>query len=394
MTKVGLFLPTSAVACNHGWGWPVCRRAIADVRPCFRPPSDFVSGWPTDGPPVAAIADWPDVPPPFDRRLYVLVESLARATANSLAELRSRHPNLRLSLTLATSHNEPGPVTTLVEAGSYDSTVAPAVWSALMSDRLVSAACAGLGMNLPAHTVSAACASALVALGQARERILAGMVDVVVIIAADSLSRIAYTGFRRIGALSQTACRPFDANRDGTTIGEGGAVLVALRTDLVTADELMATVDGFATNCDARHLVEPSVDGLEEVLHGALGAMAPEKVGGVFWHGTGTRQNDATEAEAARRVFGTAIPPGTSVKGIFGHTMGASSAFSILAAGDALASGFVPVVAGLERPDFTDLNLVKDNPLPLRSPSALVVALGFGGVNAALQLSVCGNRSC
>ena len=108
------------------------------------------------------------------------------------------------------------------------------------------------------------------------------------------------------------------------------------------------------------HPVEPSSEGVYLALERALAEArcVPSNLAAVYWHGTGTVQNDRTEAEAARRLFGTDAPIGTTTKGVFGHAMGASAALSILAAGETIATRLLPPVAGLHETEFPHMNLL------------------------------------
>jgi 3-oxoacyl-[acyl-carrier-protein] synthase II len=248
-----------------------------------------------------------------------------------------------------------------------------------------------MGTVYSGATVSAACASACIAAGFAAERIRSDLCDACFVVSLDVLSRIAHAGFQQIGAMSRLGCRPFDRRRDGTTIGEGGAVVLFVGADVVHPARLRCTVKlaGFGQSSDARHPVEPSADGICEAVQRALadaGCVAPD-LAAVYWHGTGTIQNDRAEAEAARQLFGAAVPPGTTTKGAFGHTMGASSALSMLAAAETVKSHLLPPVAGLEDIEFPHLNLVTETSAQVNPGPVAVVALGFGGINGALVLT-------
>jgi 3-oxoacyl-[acyl-carrier-protein] synthase II len=254
---------------------------------------------------------------------------------------------------------------------------------------LVPAIWCGLERCLPATTLSAACASALVAVGLARERIRWGLYDACLVVAVDVLSRIGYAGFRQIGAMSALGCRPFQRDRDGTTVGEGAVAFLLARAARGSAPASTVRVAGFGQSCDGRHVVEPSADGLLIAMEAALrdAQLSPQDIRTIYWHGSGTAHNDAAEAEAARRLFGASSPPCTATKGTFGHTMGASAGLSLLAAAESVRTGLLPPVGGLTTSDFPWLDLVLGEPRLLNSGPTMVVALGFGGINVAVVLA-------
>jgi 3-oxoacyl-[acyl-carrier-protein] synthase II len=113
-----------------------------------------------------------------------------------------------------------------------------------------------------------------------------------------------------------------------------------------------------------------------------------EDISCIFWHGTGTRKNDETEANVSSSFWRETkrFPISTTTKGSLGHTMGAASAFNVAAACQCLKEGLVPPVAGLRDTEFTDMNLVTQNSMRTELSTALCVGMGFGGVNAALVL--------
>ncbi len=141
--------------------------------------------------------------------------------------------------------------------------------------------------------------------------------------------------------------------------------------------------------CDAAHLVEPNAQGVAQVIHAALDQARVETkdVRAVYWHGTGTRQNDAREAEVSQIIFGEKSPPSTSTKGNLGHTMGASGGFNVMAACETLARGVVPPVAGTEDLEYPNLDIVLGAAREVEPGPVLITALGFGGINAAVVLT-------
>lgn len=348
-------------------------------------------GWPDDAP-VAHLDWWPDGPA-LTGRASALAQTLGEDVRPIHDALVRANPGLRLSIVLATSHGEPDAVSELAAHELAGRELSARAARTLLSDPLLRAFCGGLGTAHPGCTVTAACASACVATGLALERLRADGCDACLVVSLDVLSRIAHSGFRQIGAMSKSGCRPFDLRRDGTTIAEAGAVLLLAHADvaLPSAIRWRAHALGFGQTCDARHPVEPSADGVVRAMARASAdaGCAARDLAAVYWHGTGTLQNDRVEAEAARRFFDGQPPPGTSTKGGFGHAMGASAALSILAAGETLVSRRLPPVAGLDDQAFADLNIVGGRAVEVGAGPVVVVALGFGGINAALVMGAC-----
>jgi 3-oxoacyl-[acyl-carrier-protein] synthase II len=237
-----------------------------------------------------------------------------------------------------------------------------------------------------------ACAAANYALGHAREQILRGRVRWALAGGADAFSRVALAGFGRMLALTPDVCRPFDKNRAGIVIGEGSAMLVLEDLDDARrrGARVYAELRGHGLSCDASHMTIPQADGAEAVMRRALAAAgaAPEEVGYVSAHGTGTRMNDKTECEALRRVFGARIPPTSSIKSMLGHAMGAASAFESVACVMAVADGALPPTINHVTPDEEcPIDCVPNVSRRAEVRVALNNAFAFGGNNCATVFS-------
>lgn len=267
--------------------------------------------------------------------------------------------------------------------------IAPSIWEGVLTDNLVKAANSGLDNNFPGIVISAACASSLVAASYAADRINANLCDVVLLIGVDTLSRIASVGFNNIGAMTKTCCKPFDKNRDGTTVGEGAVALILAREGILSDENIYGKISGTSVYCDAIHLVEPNSNGVISVITNALDQanISCSQIAGVYWHGTGTRQNDKIEATVSEIIFGQKSPPCTSTKGCLGHTMGASGGFNILAACASIENQIMPHVAGTVESEYDVLDLVLYAPRAISSGPMLITALGFGGINAAIVIT-------
>lgn len=386
-----VYIHTSDVGAlaNIGRTWQDCWNGLLEMRRCFCSPVDVVSGWPS-GPPIAC-ASYVGLSAGYkaESRAQHLVEQTAVVLSGSEC---MQWDTVRKAVIVATSHGEAGAISLLAEhknvtAGSDQPVLSGSVCRAILGEQIGPTACKAIGAPMPTTVVSAACASAAVATAAGRDSIAAGMQDAIAIVAVDSLSRIAYTGFNQIGALSSTSCKPFDRGRDGTTIGEASTAYWLSKSPSNCEDQPIAVL-GVGLHCDARHPVEPSALGVVAVVRQALleAHIAPEELCAVIWHGSGTINNDQAEAEAAKWIFGGSSPPCTATKGAFGHCMGASSSLSILTACSAIETGWLPAAAGLEECAFPWLNMVLRDPRAIKKGPVLVVALGFGGINCALVL--------
>jgi 3-oxoacyl-[acyl-carrier-protein] synthase II len=152
---------------------------------------------------------------------------------------------------------------------------------------------------------------------------------------------------------------------------------------------LRAEIAGYGSSTDGDHMTRPQPAGAARAIAQALSSLHPEQVDWVKAHGTGTRHNDAAEAQAIHAVFGrrAAALPVTSMKSLLGHSLGASGVVEAVGVVLALAGGFVPPTRNCERPDPSlGLDIVAGAARPLAAGCVLANAFGFGGNNAALVL--------
>ncbi|MDT3397675.1 beta-ketoacyl-[acyl-carrier-protein] synthase family protein [Streptomyces sp. B1866] len=278
----------------------------------------------------------------------------------------------------------------------------PDAVSALLIPLLVPNMAAGhLAMDLratgPNLVTATACASGATAVGAALDLLRAGRCDVVVAGGTEAgVVPLIVTGFARMGALSRrlaepaAASRPFDADRDGFVIGEGGGALVLEREADARARgaRVRARLAGYGASADAHHMTAPDPHGAG-VLRALRAALAdarvtPDEVDHVNAHGTSTPLNDAAEARALRTLLGTKAAV-TSTKGVTGHTLGAAGAIEAALTVLAVERHTVPPTANLVRPDpEVDLDLVTGSARPHRVEVAVSDSFGFGGQNAVL----------
>lgn len=186
----------------------------------------------------------------------------------------------------------------------------------------------------PNMVIPAACAAGNYAIAHAYDELRCGRADVMLAGGADAFSRITYTGFARLGAISPDMCRPFDKNRRGMIPGEGAAVLVleTLACAVQRGAHIYAEVAGYGLSCDAHHMTAPQSEGegaaraMIKALHSSR--LNCDEVSYISAHGTGTKLSDAIETRAIKRVFNGAAnrTPISSIKACIGHTMGGASA--------------------------------------------------------------------
>lgn len=259
-----------------------------------------------------------------------------------------------------------------------------------------------LGIKGPASAPVAACATGVVAVGEATRRLQRGDVEVMIAGGSEStMTPLVIVAFSRIGALStrneepEKACRPFDAQRDGTVMGEGAAVLVleTLEHAAKRGARIYAEVLGYGFTADAYHIAAPDPDGdgaaraMSLAIQGA--GMSPSEVDYIASHGTGTVLNDVSETKAIKAVFGQGAygVPISSNKSMVGHILGAAGSISIIATVKAMEDSLLPPTINLETPDpECDLDYVPHLARPARVDVGLINAFGFGGQNGSLLI--------
>jgi len=149
---------------------------------------------------------------------------------------------------------------------------------------------------------------------------------------ADSLSRMTWGGFHSLLLVDSQGCRPFDAKRAGMSLGEGAAVLILEAEEIARqrGATILARLSGWGASCDAHHVTAPHPEGAGAVaaMDSALrrARLDPRAIDYVNAHGTGTRDNDVAEATALKKLFSEHVPPFSSTKRFFGHTLAASGA--------------------------------------------------------------------
>lgn len=253
------------------------------------------------------------------------------------------------------------------------------------------------------HVLSTGCTSSTDALGYAAMLIRGGEADVLLSGGVDAcVTPGMIFGFSRMRAVATRyndtpaeASRPFDRQRDGFVLGEGAWMLVLEREDRARARgaRIHATVDGYASTCDAYHRVQMDPDG-EQIVRAMRLAIdrsgrALDEIGYVNYHGTATQLNDAVESRCVRRLLGPLADsvPGSSTKSMIGHPQGASGAAGVVTAALALSRRFLPPTINLREPDpACDLDFIPNTGRAAAPAAALCNCLGFGSKNSALVL--------
>ncbi len=243
-----------------------------------------------------------------------------------------------------------------------------------------------LGLEGPAVSVCTACSSSAKAFAAAQRMIAAGLIDAAVVGGVDTLCLTTLYGFHSLQLTSPEPCRPFDAERNGLSIGEAAAFVLLERAPSPAPDADVLLL-GAGESSDAYHMSHPHPEGagalraMRAALHSA--ALAPEQIDYINLHGTGTPSNDSTESRAVAALFGQR-PACSSTKAATGHALGAAGALEAVICAIALQEGLIPAGLNVRRLDpQLPINYVTEQ---RRAPLQRVLSnsFGFGGANCAL----------
>ena len=244
----------------------------------------------------------------------------------------------------------------------------------------------------PAVVVSSACSSSAKVFSVARRMIEAGLIDAAVVGGVDTLCLTTLYGFNSLGLLSTEACRPYDTERDGISIGEAAAFALLERPSSNLSPQSVLLL-GIGESSDAYHMSSPHPEGLgarmamQQALQSA--GLNSTDIDYINLHGTATPSNDAAEAKAVSAVFGNDTPCNSS-KGATGHTLGAAGAVEAVICALALQNGFIPGGLNTQVVDpLLNLNYQLEN---LNQPLKRVMSnsFGFGGTNCSLIFGLAG----
>tara|TARA_B100001996_G_scaffold55517_1_gene39341 strand:+ start:5054 stop:6292 length:1239 start_codon:yes stop_codon:yes gene_type:complete len=256
------------------------------------------------------------------------------------------------------------------------------------------------GIEGPSVTITTACAASANAVGEAKNMIENGIVDIVVTGGTESgTTPMTIAAFAQIRALStqndnpKGACKPFDKNRDGFVMGEGSTVLILESEESAKSRDavIYAYIDGYGSTTDAYHITAPAEGGagavkaMEKAMKDA--GITPSDIDYINAHGTSTPANDKNETEAIKTVLGekaseVAI---SSTKSMTGHLLGGGGAFESMASILSIKHSKVPPTINLNDPDEEcDLNYTPNDAVDLEINTAMSNSFGFGGHNAVL----------
>ena len=256
------------------------------------------------------------------------------------------------------------------------------------------------GIEGPSVTITTACAASANAVGEAKNMIENGIVDIVVTGGTESgTTPMTIAAFAQIRALStqndnpKEACKPFDKNRDGFVMGEGSTVLILESEESAKSRdaEIYAYIDGYGSTTDAYHITAPAEGGagavkaMEKAIEDA--GITPSDIDYINAHGTSTPANDKNETEAIKTVLGEEASEVviSSTKSMTGHLLGGGGAFESMASILSIKHSKVPPTINLNDPDEEcDLNYTPNNAVDLSIKTAMSNSFGFGGHNAVL----------
>jgi 3-oxoacyl-[acyl-carrier-protein] synthase-1 len=235
--------------------------------------------------------------------------------------------------------------------------------------------------------VSSACSSSGKVHASAARLIRAGIADAVIVGGADSLCRMTLHGFRGLGILSETACRPFARGRTGINIGEGAALMLVERD--AAHQERAVHLLGVGESSDAYNMSspEPQGRGAREAMERAMeqAGLRREDIDHINAHATATAQNDIAESTAIAALFGDRVPV-VSTKGYVGHLLGAAGGTEAVFAIHAVLSGRMPRSLGSEELDPEIRIAVAADGGEKQIRRVLSNSFAFGGSNVCLAI--------
>jgi 3-oxoacyl-[acyl-carrier-protein] synthase II len=254
------------------------------------------------------------------------------------------------------------------------------------------------GAKGPSKCVVTACATGSHAVGDAFRLIQYGEADAVIAGGSDAyILPIGIAGLDRIRAISrrndepEKASRPFDKNRDGFVLGEGGAIVILeeLESAMKRGAKIYAEIVGYGSNIDGFHITEPDWENQARCIRLALrdAGVSPSEVDYINAHGTSTVLNDLAETKAIKAALGehSKKVPVSSIKSMTGHLLAAAGAVEAISTVLTMRDGIIPPTINYETPDpECDLDYVPNVARKAEVNIAISNSFGFGGANAAL----------
>jgi 3-oxoacyl-[acyl-carrier-protein] synthase II len=236
----------------------------------------------------------------------------------------------------------------------------------------------------------AACATGISAIAQATMLIKTGQYQQVITGAIEApITPLTIAGFRQMGALAKTGAYPFDLQREGLVLGEGGAVFILESAELATQRQarIYGEILGFGLTADAYHGTSPEPEGKSAIV--AIkqclerSHILPTDIDYIHTHGTATQLNDRMESKIIQSLFPAKLAI-SSTKGSTGHTLGASGALGVAFSLMALQEQILPPCVGLQQPEY-NLNFII-SAQESKIQQVLCLSFGFGGQNAVIAL--------
>ncbi|MEC5384190.1 beta-ketoacyl-[acyl-carrier-protein] synthase family protein [Uliginosibacterium sp. H3] len=252
-----------------------------------------------------------------------------------------------------------------------------------------------LQLEGPAVVVSTACSSSAKVFGNAQRMIAAGFIDAAVVGGVDSLCLTTLHGFHSLQLLSADPCKPYDATRNGLSIGEAAAFILLERADVHAARDNDVLLLGVGESADAHHMSAPHPEGLGAriAMRAAMqqAGLQASDIDYINLHGTATPSNDAAEAQAIAAEFGM-VTPCSSTKGATGHTLGAAGGTEAIISALCIKHGLIPGGLNITQLDpALQVNYqLANRDQPIRR--VLSNSFGFGGTNCSLLLGQRGAR--
>lgn len=243
-----------------------------------------------------------------------------------------------------------------------------------------------IGITSDPIVVSNACVSGIMAVSIAKRLIQAGIYDHIVISAGDLFSPFVFSGFQSFHAVSSNPCKPYSVNRDGITLGEAAASMLITRDQNIT-DSTSYIITGDSSINDANHISGPSRNGeglyksIEEVLRNSN--VSANDVDCICAHGTATKYNDEMESQAFNRS-NLHKTPVFSLKGFFGHTLGAAGLLETVVSLELANRKIIPPSFGYDLNGLTLPLAISTGQQNAQINTVLKTASGFGGVNTAV----------
>lgn len=338
----------------------------------------------------------------LDRYEHFAIAAAAEALKQSGVEINEKNgPRVGTVLSTAIGGLESiqeGIITMLEQGGRR---VSPLVVTMMMPNGAAGTLSIMHGAQGPSYSIATACASGTDAIGSAWMMMRAGIIDVAIAGASDCVvCDIGLVAFDRLGALSRRedfsmTPQPFDKDRDGLVMAEGGAVLI-METESHARQrgaEILGEIAGHASTADAFHITAPLEDGsgAARAMRNALEAarVSTDQIDYINAHGTGTDLNDAMETRAIKTVMGPRAyeTPVSSTKSMTGHMMGATGALEAIFCLLAMRDSVVPPTIHLHNPDpECDLDYVPHEARQVKVDVAVSNSFGFGGHNGVLVL--------